>query len=605
MKSPKSKVQGPKSCRNLHPNDRSYIVAQMSGLEDSAAARCAERLAKKFGISKKRVYELTVAVRPRKRRTRSDKKLLDGDLRRYMENADKTLADYDELIGLLQARMKDKKNTVEQHSRLTHQLRASERERLDLMHRIDYQKRMEQLSRQDACATEEEEPAPSIMEEFWRGYLREWVLEAPENVARLLGFQVARIHKKMLVHVATAKRPLTLAPRGFGKSTILTVTRAIHFVLKDHDIRVAIISETAHQARAFLYEIINILMTNEDLIWLFGKFYDGKTKWTEALITIAQRKRIFREGTIEAWGFDRAVVGRHFDVMLYDDPVSEENARTQYQQERLVKKYKTKFRPCLMPEGREEFVGTRYHFSDMYHTLIADAIVDSTLVLRAIENKSGREVSAWPGLFSIARLRKIRADLGSIIFNAQYQNDTDAMKGSIFKYHWMRFITRVEIPPLETLRIFQGVDLAIGTRETSDYFAHVTVAQDVRKKEWYVLDAYAQRLSFRQQTATIAQKFRQFDAIRVAIEANAYQAVMAQEARDSGVRVRQVMTHKDKVTRAMKLSGLFENGQIIFLKGLDALVNELLAFPGAEHDDLFDALDLAISTGKGSGPMVY
>ena len=112
----------------------------------------------------------------------------------------------------------------------------------------------------------------------------------------------------------------------------------------------------------------------------------------------------------------------------------------------------------------------------------------------------------------------------------------------------------------------------------------------------YVLDVFRARLSFERQLQTVVEKAREFDPVRIAVEATAYQAAFTQVLTSrTPLPVRQVFPHKDKVTRAWRLSALFENGKVLFGSGQDALWEELLAFPDGEHDDLFDAFECAVS----------
>ena len=55
-------------------------------------------------------------------------------------------------------------------------------------------------------------------------------------------------------------------------------------------------------------------------------------------------------------------------------------------------------------------------------------------------------------------------------------------------------------------------------------------------------------------------------------------------------------TTKDKVTRFLRLSAKFEAGQGFLRRGAtEDLVDQLLLVPDADHDDLVDALDFAVS----------
>lgn len=154
------------------------------------------------------------------------------------------------------------------------------------------------------------------------------------------------------------------------------------------------------------------------------------------------------------------------------------------------------------------------------------------------------------------------------------------------------------------MRIYQGVDLAIAREAGSDYFAIVTIGIDGRNNI-YVLNCCQARLSFREQTAAILEKYNRFDPVKVAIEANAYQVVQVERVKELGaVRATKVYTTRDKLSRAWKLSALFEDGRIRLKRNMRELVDQLLAFPQGEHDDLIDALDLAIGVASSRGPRI-
>jgi predicted phage terminase large subunit-like protein len=87
----------------------------------------------------------------------------------------------------------------------------------------------------------------------------------------------------------------------------------------------------------------------------------------------------------------------------------------------------------------------------------------------------------------------------------------------------------------------------------------------------------------------------------VVVEDVAAQEYLAQDL-EKLMRVQRLKRTKDKVSRAYDLQGYFENGQILFPAAhlqLDrtaytALQDELVLFPNADHDDLFDGLQTMV-----------
>ncbi|GAB4337126.1 MAG: hypothetical protein Kow0099_10450 [Candidatus Abyssubacteria bacterium] len=412
------------------------------------------------------------------------------------------------------------------------------------------------------------------------------------SAANLLGYETAAVHRRMAASVG-ADRSLTLAPRGFGKSTLLSIVRCVFEIARNPDIRILLASNTQPQAEGFIREIRGHLERNSLFRAAFGDFIGPK--WTDKELIVRPRTRIAKEPTIYATGVGGAVISRHFDLIICDDIVDEENSRTEFQRERLTTWFFKVLLPCLEPHGQLALVGTRYHYRDLYGHLLESGFAPSTII-RAIRDGQ----SAWPEKFPLTRLEQIRRDAGTIIFNAQYQNDTEAMKGAVFKEEWLRFCDQ----PPGSLRIYQGVDLSVGMGAMSDFFAIVTIGLDA----WgniYVLDCYQARLSFRQQSAAIIDRFMRFNPIRVAIESNAYQAVQADFLRDLGLpRITKAYVATDKLTRAWKLSALFEDGRVYLPPSMRELTEQLLAFPQCDHDDLIDALDLAVSIASSRGPRI-
>lgn len=424
------------------------------------------------------------------------------------------------------------------------------------------------------------------------------------------------LHASIIHNVSDNQASMDLAPRGHGKSTIGDVDFCITKVLRNPDIRIMIGSKTQTQASAFLKEIRTHFEQNVNLIRIFGDWKKSRDNvWNDKEFTVNRRTVIKKEATVSALGASGAVVSKHFDIIIGDDLVGFENARTEAQRKVLKEWFYSSLYPTLEPDGEIHILGTRYSPMDLYEDLIKSKNYKVN-VQQAITVKDGKEYSLWESKFSLEKLRSIREEAGLIIFNMQYQNNTELAKGKIFKYKYFKHfeeydidydLNRVRVKVLDSqgvpywipVIIYMGADLAISEDETSnnDYFVLTVIGVD-KNKNVYVLDYLKERLTFNAQLNAILDygknKFPMVE--RIGVETVQYQKSLAQEIRRlSLLPVVNIQTSKDKVTRAMRRSALFENGKVWFRIGMDDLEECLLLFPEVDHDDLFDGLDFALT----------
>jgi hypothetical protein len=115
---------------------------------------------------------------------------------------------------------------------------------------------------------------------------------------RLLGYDLRPFHQALLdFQSAITNTSLQLAPRGFGKSTVLTIARAVFEILRNPNIRILIASNTQLQAEVFLREIKFHLSHNERVIETFGRFADER-KWDQREILVLPRTSSAKESTV-------------------------------------------------------------------------------------------------------------------------------------------------------------------------------------------------------------------------------------------------------------------------------------------------------------------
>ena len=607
----------------LTADERAYIEAQMSGLEGPACAAQAKRLAQMYAVGLNAIYRYSMHVRPR-RRTRADKKLLDTDIRRLLEKANKTLDEYDSLIALLQNQLRKKALTPEQHTRLSCELRGALKDRVDLIHRLEFQRRTEKLtSATDSEPSADDAPAAHPYENGLKALTAAAILSDERVLADVLGLRWFRHYTKMARHErAHPKRNIVFGPRGGGKSMKRTVLNPIKRLLRNFELSILITSDVEDQATDSLFLIALHLQNNETLNWVFGNFYDGKHQWNENRIVIAQRRGFYKEGSIEAWGSrQRGYHGKHYDVIMPDDFTTEENSATEHGRARTKRTYEKRLYFCTKARTNWEWTATVWHPKDLVVELSENGYKDATLVIQGIQVDSlGRERSFCSELFpldtridpetneEITGLRDIRSDIGSVAFETQIQGNPRVMRGNIILEEWIQYY---DDEP-EGLRVYQGVDPAVGVKKQNAYSVIITIGvkQRGRLPLIYVIDVCRRKTSPLRFLQVCAMKFNQYDPIRLGWETNAYQAAGEQFARELGnIRTKSIHTDKDKITRAQKNSAIFEDGRVFVKRDQPwtaGFVQRLVALQeDAEWWDEVDALDIAIKTGAKTGAMVH
>lgn len=426
---------------------------------------------------------------------------------------------------------------------------------------------------------------------------------------------VPAFHRKIIIHQLKNHTSMTLAYRGGGKTTTGTIVKAIHSILKYPDVKILIASKTAQNSIDFLKEIKQHFESNETLRDIFGDFV-GESKWDNASIEVKGRTRPWKEPTIGTVGMDGAVASKHWDIILADDLVDEENSRTKVQREHMLNWYYKVLLPTLRPPelgndviGQLHLLGTRYHYEDLYGHLgtvqpdgTGGDMIGKTLIIPALQpvtmpNGLQVEISPWPDRHSPAWFQEKRKLYGLIRFNSQYQCDTEAMKGQIFRYDDFQVIDAEKATKLgfDDAPVYMGVDLAIGEKDQNDMFAIVVQA---RKGDlFYTKDIYEGRLRFADQTAKIVTMAEKHKVSRIAVEINAYQKAQYHELKrlHPTLNVLPITTSKDKVSRAWKLAAAFENQRHFFAVNMHKLIEHMVLFPGYRFKDLFDAFDLCVS----------
>lgn len=406
------------------------------------------------------------------------------------------------------------------------------------------------------------------------------------------------------------------APREHAKSTLVNIVITL-WEYCSHLIRYQIyVGDTSDNAQASLAALTYELETNELLINDFGPFKpDDPRKWTDrAIITTDNVK-------FEAIGVGSKIRGKKHlqwrpNRILFDDIENDENVSTKEQRDKL---YRWFFSAALNAKAKYEgiirIIGTILHYDSLLANIInTDKNQGWTKkIYRAINyDAAGNPYSLWPAQWSVADLAVRKAQVGSVIFNQEMQNEPIDESTAIIKRSWIKYHDGYIPETTKEWKKIIRIDPSIKTKETSDEFALAVlgVAPDKMLK---LLATFKGKISLREQVSTIFQYALNWAAgnpgsIEIHIEDNAYQNALKQLIEEMSREQQQywsvkgITTVKDKITRVKAVSGVIESGHIEF--GLDHTdaVEQLVNFGKMRYDDLADAVVGAIEGARTSTP---
>ena len=307
-------------------------------------------------------------------------------------------------------------------------------------------------------------------------------------------------------------------------------------------------------------------------------------------------------GEYYAAGVGSAITGRGADLLIIDDPHSEQDALNPEALERAYDWYTSGPRQRLQPGGAIVVVMTRWSVKDLTSKLLASQknikadkweIIEFPAIM-----PSGKPI--WPQYWKKAELEGVKASLTAGKWNAQWMQNPTAEEGSIIKRDWWRLWEKPSIPPLK--HIIQSYDTAFSKKETSDYSAITTwgvfYPNEDSAANLILLDAHKERLEFPELRKEALEQYKYWKPDTVIIEAKASGQPLTYELRKIGIPVINYTPSKgqDKFSRVNSVAPMFESGMIWAPdeEYADEVIEECASFPYGDHDDLVDSTTQAL-----------
>ena len=308
-------------------------------------------------------------------------------------------------------------------------------------------------------------------------------------------------------------------------------------------------------------------------------------------------------GEYFAAGVGGAIAGRGADLLIIDDPHSEQDAMSLPLLDSCYEWYTSGPRQRLQPGGTIVIVMTRWSTADLTGRLLNRQTENNAdqwevVELPAIFEDSGNVL--WPEFWKREELDAVKASIPVSKWNAQYQQNPTSEEGAIIKREWWNLWEKDDPPPCSY--IIQSYDTAFSKKETADYSAITTwgvfTPSDGAGEAIILLDAQKGRWDFPELKAVAQEQYNDFEPDMVLIEAQASGTPLTHELRAMGIPVVNYRPSRgnDKMTRVHAVSPVFEAGMVwapdhVFA---DEVIEECAAFPFAPHDDYVDTTTQAI-----------
>jgi predicted phage terminase large subunit-like protein len=332
---------------------------------------------------------------------------------------------------------------------------------------------------------------------------------------------------------------------------------------------------------------------------------------------IDPRKNTVGEIETTAKGFRLAtsvggtLTGRGGRLIILDDPMKPADAYSEAKRELVRQWYETTLLSRLDNKAEDVIilVMQRLHLEDLAGHVLdhegadwvllnlpAMAETDEIVPLgggRVHRRRIGEALH--PNREPLQVLERIRTEMGSLAFAAQYQQSPLPLEDGLLKWRWFQ---PYRDPPQQQLndQLVQSWDTASKADQAHDYSVCTTWL--VRDRICFLLDVYRWRLEYPALKRAVIDLARQFQPTALLIEDKGSGQSLIQELRDEGpLRPIAIAPEADKVTRMSVQSAKIEAGHVRIPETahwLGEFQKEMLTFPYGRFDDQIDSVSQAL-----------
>ena len=340
----------------------------------------------------------------------------------------------------------------------------------------------------------------------------------------------------------------------------------------------------------------------------------------------AGRWNTSKGGDYFAIGVGGAVTGKGADLLIIDDPHSEQEATLAEIHPEIYDKtyewYTSGPRQRLQPGGAIVVVMTRWSKRDLTGQVLKSSMQRDGEEWEVIEfpaiMPSGNAL--WPEFWSLKELSDLRNELPHSKWMAQYQQEPTSEASAIVKRDWWKEWEGERPPPCDF--ILMSWDTAFEKNNRADYSActvwgifyqaadhpdeyeseeevdRVKQSLGAPQANIILLNAIRDRLEFPELKRLVLEEYKEWEPDSIIIEKKASGAPLIYELRSMGVPVQEFTPTRgnDKISRLNAVSDIFASGRVWYppTRWAEEVIEEVASFPAGEHDDYVDSTSMAL-----------
>jgi len=324
----------------------------------------------------------------------------------------------------------------------------------------------------------------------------------------------------------------------------------------------------------------------------------------------AGRWNTSKGGDYFAIGIGGAVTGKGADVLIIDDPHSEQEAAIAEVNPDIYDKtyewYTSGPRQRLQPGGAIVVVMTRWSKRDLTGQILKDAVANESIgEWEVIEFPAilPSDKPLWPEFWELSELEKVKRDVPNSKWMAQYQQNPISESAAIVKREWWQEWEDDNPPSCDF--ILQVWDTAFEKTSRADYSACTTWGvfyhpddAGITQANIILLNAFRDRMEFPELKRVAIDEYKEWQPDGVIIEKKASGAPLIYEMRAMGIPVQEFTPTRgnDKISRLNGIADIFASGRVWApaTRWAEEVIDEVAEFPAGTHDDYVDTVSMAL-----------